>query len=97
MGILRPRNPSLRELGGGWWLHLRRCARCGHIGCCDNSPARHATAHARSTGQPIIKSFEPGEDWFWNYRSSVFFHGPDAPGASSDRADGPGPGLAGTC
>ncbi|HAP89471.1 MAG TPA: hypothetical protein DCR15_06790 [Arthrobacter bacterium] len=40
------------EASGGWWLHLRRCAQCGHIGCCDNSPAQHATAHAHSTGSP---------------------------------------------
>ena len=50
---------------GGWWLHLRRCARCGHIGCCDNSPSQHATGHAQTSGHPIIRSFEPGEDWFW--------------------------------
>jgi hypothetical protein len=51
---------------GGWWVHLRRCAACGHIGCCDDSLARHASAHWRETGHPIIRSFEPGEDWFWN-------------------------------
>lgn len=50
------------DAGGGWWLHLRRCAQCGHIGCCDNSPARHAGAHATSTGHPFIRRFEPGED-----------------------------------
>ncbi|MGO9790782.1 MAG: UBP-type zinc finger domain-containing protein, partial [Solirubrobacteraceae bacterium] len=50
----------------GWWLHLRRCATCGHIGCCDDSLARHATAHYRATGHPIIQSFEPGEDWFYD-------------------------------
>lgn len=65
------------EAGGGWWLHLRRCAQCGHIGCCDNSPSRHATGHARSTGHPVIRSFEPGEDWFWDYRSSTYFDGPE--------------------
>ena len=52
---------------GGWWLHLRRCAQCGHIGCCDSSPGQHATRHAEHTGHPIAQSFEPGEDWFWNY------------------------------
>lgn len=65
------------EAGGGWWLHLRRCAQCGHIGCCDNSPSQHATAHARSTGHPVIRSFEPGENWFWDYRSSTYFDGPE--------------------
>ena len=53
------------ESAGGWWVHLRRCAQCGHIGCCDSSPAQHATAHFRSTGHPVVQSFEPGEDWFW--------------------------------
>jgi hypothetical protein len=61
---------------GGWWLHLRRCAECGHIGCCDNSPEQHATAHAESSGHPIIQSFEPGEDWFWNYQTSSYTRGP---------------------
>jgi hypothetical protein len=65
------------EASGGWWLHLRRCAQCGHIGCCDNSPAQHATAHAHSTGHPVIRSFEPGEDWFFDYPSSKFFAGPE--------------------
>ncbi|MGC1350718.1 MAG: UBP-type zinc finger domain-containing protein, partial [Xanthobacteraceae bacterium] len=45
---------------GGWWLHLRRCAECGHIGCCDSSPSQHASKHYAATGHPIITSFEPG-------------------------------------
>jgi len=61
---------------GGWWLHLRRCAQCGHIGCCDTSPNRHATAHHARTGHPVIASFEPGEWWFYDYRSSDFVNGP---------------------
>ena len=48
---------------GGLWLHLRICLECGHVGCCDDSPNRHATAHARATTHPIIRSLEPGEDW----------------------------------
>ena len=56
------------EATGGWWFHLRRCAECGHIGCCDTSPSQHATAHAKESGHPFIASFEPGEDWFWNLR-----------------------------
>jgi uncharacterized UBP type Zn finger protein len=52
---------------GGLWLHLRICLECGHVGCCDDSPGRHATAHSRSTGHPIIRSLEPGEDWSWCY------------------------------
>jgi ubiquitin-hydrolase Zn-finger-containing protein len=61
---------------GGWWLHLRRCATCGHIGCCDNSPEQHATKHQQATGHQVIRSFEPGEDWFYDYRSEKFFEGP---------------------
>ena len=56
----------------GWWVHLRRCAECGHIGCCDSSPGQHATAHNAATGHPIMASFEPGEDWFWDYRSNDY-------------------------
>ncbi|HEY3009743.1 MAG TPA: UBP-type zinc finger domain-containing protein [Micromonosporaceae bacterium] len=61
----------------GWWLHLRRCATCGHIGCCDTSPAQHATAHWRSTGHPLIQSYEPSEDWYWDYRTEQMYAGPD--------------------
>ena len=61
---------------GGWWLHLRRCAQCGHIGCCDNSPSQHATAHYHKTRHPIITSFEPKEDWFYDFRTEVFLDGP---------------------
>ena len=61
---------------GGWWLHLRRCAECGHIGCCDTSPSQHATAHAESTRHPVIASFEPGESWFYDYRGDQFLEGP---------------------
>jgi Zn-finger in ubiquitin-hydrolases and other protein len=57
--------------GGGWWLHLRRCVECGHIGCCDSSPMQHATAHFHASGHPILTSFEPGEDWFWDYRTDA--------------------------
>jgi hypothetical protein len=52
---------------GGEWLHLRICLTCGHVGCCDNSPNRHATNHAWTAGHPIIRSLEPGEDWSWCY------------------------------
>ena len=50
---------------GGVWLHLRLCLECGHVGCCDDSPNRHASAHARDTGHPLIRSLEPGERWSW--------------------------------
>jgi uncharacterized UBP type Zn finger protein len=59
----------LRE--GGKWLHLRICLTCGHVGCCDNSPGRHATAHHHETTHPIIRSLEPGEDWNWCYVDEV--------------------------
>jgi hypothetical protein len=58
---------------GGTWVHLRMCQSCGHIGCCDNSPGRHATAHNAATGHPIIRSVEPGEDWSWCYVDEVMF------------------------
>ena len=65
------------ESGGGWWFHLRRCAACGHVGCCDTSPAQHATAHYHATGHPVIRSFEPGEEWFFDYRTSEMAQGPE--------------------
>jgi len=52
---------------GGTWVHLRMCLECGQIGCCDNSPNRHATAHFRETGHPLIRSAEPHEVWAWCY------------------------------
>jgi hypothetical protein len=61
------------EASQGWWLHLRRCAQCGHIGCCDTSPSQHASAHSAATRHPVIRSFEPGEEWFWNYQTSEFY------------------------
>ncbi len=60
----------------GWWVHLRRCAACGHVGCCDTSPGQHATAHAQSSGHPFVQSFEPGEDWFYDYRTDEVGDGP---------------------
>jgi Zn-finger in ubiquitin-hydrolases and other protein len=60
-------------IGGTKWVHLRRCATCGHVGCCDSSPMRHATAHARGTDHPIVQSFEPGEDWLWCYADEIGF------------------------
>ena len=58
---------------GGLWLHLRICLECGHVGCCDDSPNRHATAHFHETGHPVIRSAQPGEDWFWCYLDEVAF------------------------
>lgn len=58
---------------GGSWVHLRLCEICGHVGCCDNSPNRHATGHFHASGHPIIKSFEAGEDWGFCYADNLFF------------------------
>lgn len=49
------------------------CQACGHVGCCDNSPEKHATAHFAATGHPIIRSAEPGEDWSWCYEDELTF------------------------
>jgi hypothetical protein len=80
---------------GAWWLHLRRCAECGHIGCCDDSLGKHATGHASSSGHPIIASFEPGENWFWDYRSNKFLNGPRLAPPLHHPFDQPVPGPAG--
>ena len=58
---------------GGQWVHLRMCMSCGHVGCCDNSPHRHATAHFGSQHHPIIQSYEPGEDWWYCYVDDLAF------------------------
>jgi hypothetical protein len=58
---------------GDTWVHLRMCQTCGHIGCCDSSPNRHATAHHAATGHPIVRSAEPGEDWSWCYEDELAF------------------------
>ena len=65
------------ESSGGWWFHLRRCAQCGHIGCCDESPSQHATRHAREQDHQWIRSYEPGEDWFYSYADEQLYEGPD--------------------
>ena len=64
-----PSSPGCQEClqSGGAWVHLRLCMACGHVGCCDNSPGRHASRHSHQTRHPVAKSFEPGEDWAWRY------------------------------
>ena len=79
----------------GWWLHLRRCAECGHIGCCDSSPSQHASRHAQESGHPIAASFEPGEQWFWNYRTSQEVQGAELTPPHAHPASQPVPGPAG--
>ena len=64
---------------GGQWLHLRMCMSCGHVGCCDQSPHRHATAHFASEHHPIIQSYEPGEDWWYCYVDDLAFAIESAP------------------
>ncbi|MEU7816099.1 UBP-type zinc finger domain-containing protein [Pseudonocardia sp. NPDC049154] len=83
------------EAAGGWWVHLRRCATCGHVGCCDTSPEQHATAHFRSTGHAVVQSFEPGEDWFWDYDREVALSGPSLAPPSARPEAQPVPGPAG--
>ena len=95
-------DPSARPSGtgcaecdavGGWWIHLRRCAACGHIGCCDDSPGKHASAHWRESGHPIMRSFEPGDNWFWNFELNSYCDGPPLAAPVSRPADQgvPGP------
>lgn len=55
----------------GSWVHLRLCLTCGHVGCCDSSRPRHATAHHQATGHPVMRSYEPGEAWRWCYRHEL--------------------------
>ncbi len=83
------------EQAGGWWLHLRRCVACGHIGCCDTSPSQHATHHARATSHQVIASFEPGEDWFYDYRTESFLDGPRLAAPEHHPVDQPVPGPRG--
>lgn len=81
---------------GGWWFHLRRCARCGHIGCCDSSPSQHATHHFRETGHSLIRSFEPGETWWWDFRRETMYEtGPELAGPHSHPGDQAVPGPSG--
>lgn len=58
---------------GGTWVHLRMCLVCGHVGCCDSSPHRHATAHFHTTLHPVMRSIEPDESWGWCYVDEVQF------------------------
>ena len=97
-------DPSVAPSGTGcvecdeqrtWWVHLRRCTKCGHVGCCDTSPSQHATAHWRATGHSVIASYEPGEDWFWDYTTESGFLGPALTPPLSHPEAQPVPGPAG--
>ncbi len=70
---------------GASWVHLRLCLICGHVGCCDDSPNRHATKHFHSTRHPVIRSFEPGETWGYCYVDDLMFD-PMPRAASAHRA-----------
>ncbi|KUJ67691.1 hypothetical protein ACZ90_25860 [Streptomyces albus subsp. albus] len=75
----RPVSPSSPDscraclAAGDTWVHLRECQSCGYVGCCDSSKNKHATAHHRSSGHPLIRSFEPGEGWWWCYEDELLF------------------------
>jgi uncharacterized UBP type Zn finger protein len=64
-----PSSPGCVEClrSGSPWVHLRLCLSCGHVGCCDSSPNRHATKHFHETEHPVIRSYEPGERWAYCY------------------------------
>jgi uncharacterized UBP type Zn finger protein len=83
-----PRTPDGCEeclATGSRWVHLRLCLTCAHVGCCDSSPNRHATAHHDATGHPLIRSYEPGENWWWCYVDDLAFDVAGAPPAPSHR------------
>jgi uncharacterized UBP type Zn finger protein len=70
----------------GTWVHLRLCLHCGHVGCCDNSPNRHATKHFHATKHPVIRSYEPGEGWGYCYQDDLFLEQlPAQPGEAAPR------------
>ena len=70
---------------GARWVHLRLCMSCGHVGCCNSSPYRHASAHHRRTHHPIMRSLEPGEDWGWCFVDELMLTPTHAP-ATADSA-----------
>jgi hypothetical protein len=94
-------NPAVKPTGfgceeclatGGWWLHLRRCAQCGHIGCCDTSPGQHAASHAVESGHPVVASFEPLQSWLYDYEKRKVFRGFRLASPRSHPEDQPVPG-----
>ena len=66
---VKPRTEGCEEClkTGDPWVQLRLCMRCGHVGCCDSSKNKHATAHFRATSHPIMRTLQPGESWKWCY------------------------------
>ena len=80
---------------GSRWLHLRICRSCGHVGCCDSSPSQHGSRHAADAGHTVARSFEPGEDWFWDYVAQEYAYGPDLAPPEHHPLDQTVPGPAG--
>jgi uncharacterized UBP type Zn finger protein len=78
LSLIRPVVPRTPEgceeclRTGSAWVHLRLCLTCGHVGCCDSSPGKHARLHAHAAGHPIVQSFQPGEDWRWCYVDEMY-------------------------
>jgi len=73
--VVEPKTPDGCEeclASGDEWVHLRLCLECGHVGCCDDSPNRHATKHFHKTNHPVMRSFEPGEDWGFCFVENLF-------------------------
>ena len=89
LDVIAPVSPSADgcedclAAGSTNWVHLRLCQTCGHVGCCDSSPERHATKHFHATSHPIVRSFEPAEEWFWCYVDNAGFELAGAPPAPS--------------
>ncbi|AKI99097.1 ubiquitin-hydrolase Zn-finger-containing protein [Archangium gephyra] len=93
---VRPRTPAGCEdclRIGGRWVHLRLCMECGHVGCCDSSPNRHATKHYHATSHPVVRSLEPGEDWGWCYEDEVMIDGEELPPLSPPGQGIPAPSI----
>src|ERR1700733_6961016 len=78
LSLVRPVSPRTPDgceeclKAGSTWLHLRLCRTCGHVGCCDDSPNRHATRHFHVTGHPVIEGYDPPEGWGWCYVDEIF-------------------------
>ena len=95
LGLVRDVTPSANGCEdclrtGDSWVHLRMCMSCGHVGCCDSSPNRHATAHWHAKpDHPLVRSFEPGEDWWWCFADDVAFEVPGADPAPSYQSSDP--------
>lgn len=84
-----PRTPGGCEeclRSGSRWVHLRTCLTCGHVGCCDSSPNKHATKHWHRSGHPLVRSAEPGEDWAWCYADQALLEPAPPPRATAPGA-----------